>query len=63
MHYFKRLADEPFYNGVNRRGPKVNGQRTTEWDCYPRKYWLGHRIESITFHAPQAVIIRKRRDP
>lgn len=59
MQFFKRLADEPFYKGTRPHGPKVNGRKTTEWDCYPRKYWMGYTIESITFHAPQIITIRK----
>lgn len=59
MGFFKRLADEPFYQGKKLHGPKVKGRKTTEWDCYPRKYWLGYEIESISFCAPQIIVIRK----
>ena len=59
MRWFTRLAHEPFYQGRHPRGPKVNGRKTLDWDCYPRQYWLGHRIEHISFHAPQLIVIQK----
>ncbi|PJE24766.1 MAG: hypothetical protein CK431_04390 [Mycobacterium sp.] len=59
MQYFKRIADEAFFRGTKRHGPKVNGSKF-EWDCYPRKYWLGYEVESVSFCAPQLIVIRKR---
>lgn len=59
MGFFTRLAHEPFYHGKRLHGPKVNGRKTSEWDCYPRQYWLGYKIESISFCAPQIIVIRK----
>ncbi|WP_094359935.1 hypothetical protein [Mycobacterium marinum] len=59
MAFFTRLAHEPFYRGERLHGPKIDGRRTTEWDCYPSQYWLGYRIESISFIAPQLIVIKK----
>jgi hypothetical protein len=58
--FLKRLADEAFFNGVRVKGPKVDGKRTADWDCYPRRYWMGYAVESVSFHAPQMCVVRKR---
>lgn len=59
FNFFRRLSAEPFFTGKRKKGPKIAKSRT-EWDCYPRKYWLGYQIESVTFAAPQIIVIRKR---
>lgn len=59
MGFFKRLTDDTFYTGARPKGPAVDGDPCS-WDCYPRRYWQGYDIESITFAAPQAIVIRKR---
>jgi 8-demethyl-8-(2-methoxy-alpha-L-rhamnosyl)tetracenomycin-C 3'-O-methyltransferase len=61
VNFFRRLATEPFYRGTWVHGPKIKGHKTTEWDCYPRKYWQGYQIESISFCFPQIIVIRKAR--
>lgn len=60
MVFFKRLADEAFFNARHRGGPKVDGKKTTDWDCFPREYWMGYQVESVTFQRPQLIIVRKR---
>ena len=59
MGFFKRLADDVFYTGVREKGPAVDGDPRS-WDCYPRQFWQGYEIETLTFAAPQAIVIRKR---
>jgi len=59
MAFFTRLAHEAFYTGVRPKGPAVDGDPCS-WDCFPARYSLGYAIESITFAAPQAIVIRKR---
>lgn len=60
VNFFKRIADEAFFNGRALRGPKTGGRKTADWDVYPRRYWLGYQVESVTFAAPQLIWIRKR---
>lgn len=64
FNYFRRLSAEPFFKGERAKGPKVKlayGTKSrTEWDVYNCTYWLGYQIESITFHAPQIIVMRKR---
>lgn len=59
MNFFKRIADEAFFEGQRMKGPAVDGDPRS-WDCFPRRYWMGYAVESITFAAPQIIVIRKR---
>jgi hypothetical protein len=58
--FFKRLADEAFFNGQRKKGPAVD-QDPRSWDCYPRRYWMGYPVEEVRFCAPQLIVVRKRR--
>jgi hypothetical protein len=49
MHYFKRLVDDVNYH---------NEPANPDWALYPRKYWRGYTLTSITF-LYNLIILRK----
>lgn len=55
MQYFLRLTNDLNFRGEWAHGPELDGSRT-EWDAFPRKYWLGHKLESVTFRRNICVI-------
>ena len=57
MGFLHDILDDVHYRGERMKGPAVDGDPRS-WDCYPRKYWRGHTIESISF-TYQLCVIRK----
>lgn len=50
MQFLRRLADEANFD------PTGDGDR----DLFPREYWLGYDVESVTFSYNLCIVVRKR---